>query len=44
MNPINSSQPKNTKDKISEVKVSDNLLIPLKPPQISDNLVYLLLK
>lgn len=40
MNQIPNSQRKNTKNNLSEVKVSSNLLIPLKPPQISENLVH----
>ncbi|MGB6297101.1 MAG: hypothetical protein WBF90_13105 [Rivularia sp. (in: cyanobacteria)] len=44
MNQNSNSQPKNTNNNVLDVNVSDNLLIPLKPPQISVNLVHLLLK
>ena len=44
MNPINNFQFNNAKIKVSKVRVSNNLVIPLKPPVISENLVYLLRK
>ena len=40
----NSNQRKNAENNVPEVKVSNNLVIPLKPPQISENLVHLLPK
>ncbi len=44
MNLTNNFQYKNAKIKVSKVRVSNNLVIPLKPPVISENLVYLLKK
>ena len=44
MNPTNNFQCFNAKIKVSKVRVSNNLVIPLKPPVISENLVYLLKK
>lgn len=47
MNPTNNFQCFNAKIKgikVSKFRVSNNLVIPLKPPVISENLVYLLNK
>ena len=44
MNSINNFQSNNAKIKVSKFRVSKNLVIPLKPPVISKNLVYLLNK
>ena len=44
MNSINNFQSNNAKIKVSKGRVSNNLIIPLKPPVISENLVYLLKK
>jgi hypothetical protein len=44
MNSIKNFQSSNAKIKVSKVRVSNNLVIPLKPPVISENLVYLLNK
>lgn len=42
MNQFSNSQRKNTNNNLSKVKVSNNLVIPLTPPKISENLVHLL--
>ena len=44
MNPTNNFQFNNAKIKVLKVRVSNNLVIPLKPPVVSENLVYLLKK
>lgn len=44
MNHNSNSQLKNSENKVPKVKVSNNLVISLKPSQISENLVHLLLK
>ena len=44
MNQLPNFQRKNTKNNLSEVKVSNNLVIALIPPKISENLVCILLK
>lgn len=44
MNLTNNFQFNNAKIKVLKVRASNNLVIPLKPPVISENLVYLLNK
>ena len=44
MNPTNNFQCKHSKITVSKFRVSNDLVIPLKPPVISENLVYLLNK